>query len=86
MDRFDLFHLYRFMLSLVVAVYCGLRALQSLWHWVGLGRDGSPQMAILRRYVILLLLRLKLRHFLSEFSVIVGLSAVLILLLSLHVS
>ena len=84
MGGFDLFEFFRFLLSVLVCVYCTCRLATVIWAWQGFGRDGSVGSALLRRYLIALVLRARFRRFLYEFSVIGGLSACLVVLLRLH--
>jgi hypothetical protein len=84
MGHFDLFGFFRFMLAVLVTAYGMIRLIFLIWRWQGISgrvRMGSP---VLYRYVIVLLLRARLRRFAYELSVIGGLVVVLVLLIRLH--
>lgn len=83
MVAFDLFGFYRFLLAVLVGCYAAIRVGIFVWH---LQRDVDDVLgsALLRRYVTVLLLRMRLRGFLYELSVIGGLTYVLFLLVRLH--
>ncbi len=84
MGGFDLFEFYRFFLALLVCIYGTARLIAFIWRSSVVGTGGQLSSALLRRYVIVLLLRLRFRRFLYEFVVIGGLASILILLLWLH--
>jgi hypothetical protein len=84
MPSFDLFELYRFLLASLVCVYVTVRLVAFIWQWQGFGRGGQVGSALLRQYLIVLLLRIRLRRFVYELMVIGGLAAVLVLLLRMH--
>ena len=83
MGGFDLFEFYRFLLAVLVGCYCTIRLVVLIWRWESAAGSllGS---AVLRRYVAVLLLRLRFRRFVYELSVIGGLAVVLVLLIRMH--
>lgn len=84
LGNFDLFHFYRFVVVVVVTVYCLVRIASFVWWWCGFGRGASRVESLVRRYLHVLLLRLRWRRFLYELTVIGGLCVTLVLLLRLH--
>ena len=81
---FDLFEFYRFLLAVLVCVYSTIRLITFIWRWHYAGADGWIGSALVRRYVIVLLLRLRFQRFVYEFLLIGGLATILFLLLRLH--
>ena len=84
MRGFDLFEFYRFLLAVLVCTYGTIKLILFIWYWHRTGGEGWVGPALVRRYVIVLLLRLRFRRFAYEFLVIGGLAGVLVLLLRLH--
>jgi hypothetical protein len=80
---FDLFEFYRFMLAVMVGIYSASRLTLIIWRWE-LISEGWLSSSLLRRYVIVLLLRMRLRQFTFEFGTIAGLLLVLALLIRAH--
>ena len=84
----DLFDLFRWLLGTVVTVYATVLMVQwgwSWWHW--LTRPGAGyerQFALLRRYLVLHGLRLRLARFGMDLLVIIGLGVVFVLLFQAH--
>ncbi len=72
------------MLAVLVCVYGTVKLITLIWRFHGLGADGRLGSALLQRYLIVLVLRLRFRRFLFEFLAVGGLVLILILLLSLH--
>jgi len=72
----DFFVLYRWALATVCAIYAAVRSGQSLWRWLGYF-SSSRHTAVLGRYAGILLLRLKIRRFTSDFCQIALLLLVL---------
>ena len=83
MRSLDLFEFYRFLLTILVTCYTGTRLALFIWRWQG-QVDEVLGTALLRRYVIVLLLRFQLRRFLYEFCVLGFLVGSLYLLIRLH--
>jgi len=82
--HFDLFEFYRFMLTVLVTVYGVVRLAVFIWQWQGAAGQARVGSAFLYRYLIVLLLRARLRRFAYEFTTIGGLAAILVLLIHLH--
>jgi len=83
-ESFDLFHFYRFLLTVVVTVYGLIRLTLFIWRWQGLADRTQGGAMVLYRYFVVLLLRARFRRFLLELSAIGGLAAVLVLLILWH--
>ncbi len=84
MQHFDLFEFYRFMLAVLAGTYTTIRLLTFIWGWQGAGGQARVGSAVVYRYLVVLLLRTRIRRFVYEIMVIGGLLAVLVLLLRLH--
>ena len=82
-DRFDLFEFYRFVLATLAGVYSLIRLIMIIWWWQ---RDADALLgsAMARRYVTVLLFRLRFRRFVYEAVVLGGLTWVLLLLIRSH--
>ncbi len=80
----DLFHLFRWMLVVVCTVYATLQLVSSLWGWHEYLSPSKRETAVLRRYVLLQLLRLRVHRFLWELLQIVTLLGALAYLVWLH--
>ncbi len=81
---FDLFEFHRFLLSTAVCTYGIARFIQFIWRWQGLDRHSSDGSAIALRYLVVLLLRLKVRRFAFDFFQIAGLITIFVLLILSH--
>ena len=85
---FDLFHLFRWLLGIVVTVYAAVVTVQWLWGWwVWLTRPSQgyeKQFALLRRYLMLHGLRLRVRRFGGDLLVCAGLCVIFGLLTYAH--
>lgn len=85
---FDLFDLFRWLLGTIVTIYATIVLLQWAWSWwiwltqpeVGYERH----FALLRRYILVHGLRIRLTRFGSDLLVLVGLSVVFVLLFWAH--
>ena len=84
MAEFDLFHFYRFLLAVLVASYALVRLVLFLARWRDLGADDPRGLGLLKRYVLLQLIRVRLWRFAGEGLVIGLLLALLITLITLH--
>lgn len=84
----DLFDVFRWLLGTVVTVYATVVTCQWIWTWwVWLTRPQAGyerQFALLRRYLMLHGLRLRLARFGGDILVIIGLSIVFLLLFQAH--
>ncbi|NIA07462.1 MAG: hypothetical protein GWP14_07495 [Actinobacteria bacterium] len=80
----DLFFLWRWMLAVTGAVYTATRAIQSLSRWLG-GLDTTDRInRIKQHYIVIHLLRIRLRDFWWELCQIVLLAGVLMLVVRMH--
>lgn len=79
----DLFDMFRWLLAVVCTVYAVVVTARSLVGWWEYFRS-TRETAILGRYTLVLLLRVRLRRFAGELVQIAGLTVVLILLLYAH--
>lgn len=77
----DLFESYRFLLIVVGSSYSAVRTAHALQRWYG-SQDRLD--AMMRRYVHVHLLRIRLRRFLFDILMIVGLLALLAEIVWLH--
>ena len=84
MHDFDLFDFYRFMLTVLVGTYSAVRLAAFIWRWQSGGVRSAVGSTLGYRYLVVLLLRLRFRGFIYEFSVIGGLFVLLVLLIRLH--
>jgi hypothetical protein len=80
----DLFYLFRYALVLICTVYAALQIASSLWGWHRYLTPSRRETAVLRQYVILQLLRLRVRRFIPDVIQIVLLLGVLGYLVRLH--
>ena len=80
----DLFELWRLVLGTACTIYALVVTIRSLWGWVLYfsGMDRSVSMA--RQYLIVQLLRLRVRRFAGELLQIAFWAAALIYVLRLH--
>ncbi|MCK4659859.1 MAG: hypothetical protein KAV82_10100 [Phycisphaerae bacterium] len=85
MSEFDLFSVHRRALMIVVGTYSVIRLIQSIWRWRIGGLAAGRHETLLRRWVELSLLRVRIRRFVFDVLQIVLLAAILIYLLWLHV-
>ena len=74
--EFDLFFVFRWILVTVCTIYAAAQVGQSLWRWLDYFA-GSRRTAVLGHYVMVQLLRLRLRRFGFELLQIVVLLVVL---------
>lgn len=59
---YDLFVMFRWSLATVCTIYAVVVTIRSLWGWLG-WFAGSRETAVIGRYTLVLLLRLRLRRF-----------------------
>ena len=80
----DLFDLYRDLLALVVGTYVVVRTLNFIWRWQ-LATGSAPRLeGLLRRYLVVSVLRLRVRRFVFELGQVFLLIGVLSYLAWLH--
>ncbi len=84
MFEFDLFHFYRFLLTVLVASYALVRLVLFVSRWQDLGADDPRGVGLLKRYLLVQLFRIRLSRFAREGVVIGLLLALLITLITLH--
>jgi hypothetical protein len=82
-SELDLFQLFRWLLAIVGSVYTVVCAGQSLYRWLTYF-GGSREKALLGRYTLVLLLRVRLRRFAGELCQIGFLLAALVGLVYVH--
>ena len=80
----SLFDFYRWLLTLTVCTYAVLRCVAAAWRWYVAGVSAKRSEALLRGYIVTVLLRVRARRFWFEFVQVGVLSTVLAYLLSLH--
>ena len=81
---FDLFHFYRFLLAVLMTSYALVRLVLFLARWRDLGADDPRGLGLLKRYVLVQILGIRLWRFAREGLVIGLLLALLITLITLH--
>jgi hypothetical protein len=81
----DFFTLWRWLLAVVVTVYSLIIITQTLWSYGVWLSSGDRYTAILRRYLVVQSLRLRLRAFAADLAVCGLLCGALLLLGWLHV-
>lgn len=79
----DLFETFRWLLAVVCTVYAVVVTVRSLLGWLEYFAS-TRETAILGRYTLVLLLRIRMRRFAGELLQIAGLTAFLVLLLYAH--
>jgi len=84
MNEFDLFFAFRYALGLVCGVYATVRLVTSVWRWHLYLSPARRSTNLMRQYVILHLLRLRVHRFTLELAQIVGLAALFCVLVYLH--
>lgn len=82
--EFDLFIFFRWWLSLVCLIYAGILSIRSLLGWIDYLGQPDRARTMLRHYVIVQLLRLRVRRFRAELLRIAAWSMVLMLLIRAH--
>ncbi len=84
LDR-DLFELWRLLLGVLCTVYALVVTGRSLWGWLVYFSHSDRSTILMRNYVLVQLLSLRLGRFTGEFAQIVFWTVVLMVLLKLHV-
>lgn len=79
----DIFHVWRWMLSLVVSVYVVVYTLRTLWQHLAWFRS-SPRFTVMGHYALVLLLRARVRRFGGEMARIGLLLLALAAVVGLH--
>jgi hypothetical protein len=78
------FHLYRYMLVIVVSCYVTVRLVTFIWRWQLNVQSAERPEALVRRYAVTLFLRVRLRRFWFDFLQIGTMLAALIYIVMLH--
>jgi len=81
---FDLFFFFRRFLMIACAVYAIVRLSQSMWRWWRYLFAPRRSAALARHYLLLQVLRIRVRRFATELAQIAALAAVLVLVIWLH--
>jgi hypothetical protein len=77
MRNIDFFNFFRYSLATVVGIYATVVTLQSLYGWYVYLSGPDKYMSLIRRYVIVQGLRLRVKSFWGDVVVCVGLAVVL---------
>lgn len=80
MPHIDFFNFFRYFLGTIVTIYATIVTLQSLWGWYVWLAGGDKYISMLRRYVVVHGLRLRVRAFWGD-VIVCGLLCVVFLLL-----
>ncbi|MCP4246998.1 MAG: hypothetical protein GY778_08100 [bacterium] len=80
----DVFDLYRHLLALVVGTYVVVRAVNFIWRWQLATGSAHRLEGLLRRYLVVSVLRLRIRRFVFELGQVLLLTGVLVYLVWLH--
>ncbi|HUN81437.1 MAG TPA: hypothetical protein VMV81_08005 [Phycisphaerae bacterium] len=80
----DLFESWRLLLTVVCSIYALVVTGKSLWDWVVYFSAPDKTTTLMRSYVIATLLRIRVRRFAGELSLIAFWSSALLLILLLH--
>jgi len=78
---FDLFDFWRWFLAIACTVYATVLTVRWAWSWLVYLAGADRSIVLLRHYLIVQALRLRVRRFGGELAQIAGWSAALILLL-----
>src|SRR5262245_8073462 len=84
--QLDLFEFFRFILTIACFIYAAVVTIQSVWNWMLYLSGTQRATTLLRRYLIIQLLRLRLRPFAGELVQIAVWTAVLVFLIRMHPS
>jgi hypothetical protein len=82
--EYDLFDFWRWFLAVVCTVYAVVVTARGLWDWHVWLSPRRRETALLRQYVIVMLLKLRLRNFLGEIARIGFWAALLAALVCAH--
>jgi hypothetical protein len=80
----DLFYLFRYLLCLVCTVYTAIRTAQALWRWQKWLWADERSRHLIRRYLFVHFLRIRLRRFGLDVLQIIVLAAILWQVIRLH--
>ena len=80
----DLFDMFRWLLALIVTVYYTVITIQSFWVWLNWLAGADRYIGLLRRYVLLHGLRLRIKEFWGDVIVCLLLCVVFVLLWRAH--
>ena len=80
----DLFYTFRYILVTVCTIYATLQLASTLWHWHIYLSPSKRETAVLRHYLLLQLMRLRVHRFVFELLGIVILVGVLAYVVRLH--
>ena len=84
MCGFDLFEFYRFLLTVLVGSYCVVRLAVFIWRFQSLGVDDPRGLGLLRRYLIVQVLRVRITRFTADLLQIGALLVIVVLLVNRH--
>ncbi len=76
----ELFHLWRFVLIVVCTIYTAIRLTQTAWRWQEILWAGTRTSGLMRHYLFVHLLRLRVHRFTLE---MIQIAALLVALLAL---
>ena len=80
----DLFEVWRFLLGTLCTIYAIVMTARSLWGWIAYLSAPGRTMTLMRNYVVVSLLRLRVRRHAWELTQTAFWLAVLAVLLDLH--
>ena len=84
--KLDFFEFWRFILTVACFIYAIVVTIQSLWGWALYLSGPERTTTLMRQYVIVHLLRLRLRPFAAELIQITAWTAILIWIIRIHPS
>jgi hypothetical protein len=84
MRHLDFFNFFRYLLATVVGIYATAVTVQSVYGWYVYLSGTDKYMAMIRRYVIVQGLRLRIKSFWGDVVVCVGLAFVLCIVAHAH--
>jgi hypothetical protein len=84
MPQIDFFNFFRYFLGTVVTIYATVVTLQSLWGWYAWLAGGDKYVGMLRRYLIVHGLRLRVAAFWGDVLICALLCIVFLLLWHAH--
>ena len=80
----DLFDFFRLVLSWIVTIYASIITIQSLWGWYNWLAGQDKYIGLLRRYLIIHGLRLRVKTFWGDVAICLGLCVVFLMLWRAH--
>lgn len=84
MPRVDFFNFFRWVLALIVTVYATVVTLQQLWDWYVMLKGKDKHIALLRRYLVVHVLRLRFKTFLGDVVICILLCVAFIIMWRAH--